>query len=332
MIIFLYGADNFRSWKKTLEIVEKYKKIHPRGLNFLDFDLKEMNFNDFKRNLDATSIFKEKKLVLVKNLFSSQETVRLFLDYLKSSKIFESKENIIVIYENYPFFQEVKGKKVSILKDEKKELFDKLIKLSKSQEFECLDDSKIRIWVAKEFSKKNVQISLLALKKLIYWVGNDLWRMENEIKKLSLVGKRTIEEKDINTLVRSKIETNIFKIIEAVSSRNKKAAMRLITEYQEKGESEEYLLSMILWQIRNIAQVKFSKFNEEYPSFSTKQKIAKELKIHPYVVEKSLALAKKFSGEEIKKVYHKLMEVDYKIKTGKIESGAALILFVSEIC
>lgn len=332
MILFIYGSDNFRSWKKTLEIVEKYKNSHPRGLNFLEFDLKETNFNDFKRSLNATSIFREKKLVIVKNLFSNQETVCLFLDYLKSSKIFESKETVVVIYESNQFFQESKGKKINILKDDKKDLFDKLIKLSKSQEFDNLDDSKIREWVIKEFSKKNIQISPSALKKLIYFIGNDLWRMENEIKKLSLFDKKIIQEGEIDLLVRSKIETNIFKIIEAVSSKNKKVAMKLVSEYQEKGESEEYLLSMILWQIRNITQVKFSKFNTKYLSFDAKQKIAKELKLHPYVIEKSLVLAERFSKEEIKKVYHKLLEVDYKIKTGKIVANTALIIFISEIC
>jgi DNA polymerase-3 subunit delta len=332
MIIFLHGADNFSSWKKTLEIVDKYKKIHPRGLNFLDFDLKESNFNDFKRSLDATSIFKEKKLILVKNLFLNQEAVSLFLEYLKSSKIFESKENILVVYESGSFFQENKGKRTCILKGEKKDLFDKLIKLSKSQEFECFNELKTRAWATKEFLKKNISINSAALEKLIYWVGNDLWRMENEIKKLSLIGGKKVEEKDVILLIRPKIEMNIFKIIEAIASRNKKTAMRLITEYQERGESEEYLLSMILWQIRNVTQVKFSKFNTRYSAFDAKQKIAKELRLHPYVVEKSLILANKFNKEEIKKVYHKLLEVDYKIKTGKIGSNTALILFVSEIC
>lgn len=334
MVIFIYGEDNYRSWKKVLELTGEYKKIHPRGLNFLNFDFKTDEFGDFKRALEAVSIFKEKKLILLKNLFSSSSAINDFLGYLKSTKtkIFDDKENIIVIYEAGGFFQEVKGKKINALKEEKKELFNSLLKYSKAQEFEILSGSKIICWAQKEFLKRGVKIDPSALQKLIYWVGADLWRLENEIKKLALFGKKEIGEKEVDLLVRPKMENDIFKMIDAISSRHKKIALKLVREYQNQGESDEYLLSMILWQVRNIAQVKFSKLNSRLQGFSLKNGIAKELKIHPYVAEKSLMLAKKFTVDEIKKVYHKLLEVDYKIKTGKIESTTALILFISEIC
>lgn len=328
MVIFIYGLDSYQSWKKTGEIIQQYKKIHPRGLNFLNFDFKEDNFENFRRSLEATSIFKEKKLILIKNLFLGGNSIKLFSEYIDSSKIFKSNENVVLIYEADDFS---KNKKESLSK-EKTDLFKKLIKFSKSQKFELLDERGTRSWVVKEFSKKGIKISREALEKLISWVGNDLWRMENEISKLSLLGVTLIQEKDVNALLRPKLEINIFKIVDAVSSKNKKLALKMVQEYQDQGESVEYLFSMILWQMRNIVQVKFSKFNIENPDFKRKENIARELKIHPYVAEKSIILAKKFGKEEIKKVYQKLLEVDYKIKTGKIDSKTALILFVSEIC
>ena len=328
MIIFLYGPDTYRSQQKLNKIAGNYKKIRKTGLNFSTIDFKESDFDNFKQIIESCSIFKEKKLIVFKNLFSSDEnTIQRLSDYLEKSNLAFSREEIIIIYEKDCLHPEFKGIK--------KTLFEKLIKRAKFQEFKLLEGPELKNWIKKEFSDKNIQINSEALEKIIFYVGNDLWRMSNEIQKLILFknGKeKIIGEKDIDLLVRPRIDANIFKTIDAVANKNKKLALQLINEHIENGETGGYILSMILWQIRNLVKVKTLSQSLNKIQIQRKDRMAKKLKLHPYVVEKTLKESLKFTMEELKKIYQKILEVDYKMKTGKIKPKTAINLFIAEIC
>ncbi len=79
---------------------------------------------------------------------------------------------------------------------------------------------------------------------------------------------------------------------------------------------------MISYQFRNILVIK---------DLLEKGKPLSNSKLHPFVVKKSYQQAQQFSFGELKKIYRKIFEVDYKIKTGQIESQMALELLIAEI-
>ncbi len=328
MLIFFYGPDTYRSKQELSRIINEFKKVHKSGLNFLIIDFKESDFFDFKKNLETSTLFQDKKIIILKNLFLDEKIIKEFFDYLKNPKIIADKEKVVIVYEkDIPYTDKD-------FTGPKKELFGKLLSEVKSLEFRELNLSDLKNWVKKEFLGKNVQVGPRALEKLIFFVGNDLWRMSNEINKLALFksqnrdNQKTIEESDIEILVRPKIETDVFKTVDAIAQKNKKLALKLIREHWQRGENEIYILSMILWQIRNLIRVKSSKHNKGYLTFGLADRLAKKLHLHPYVVEKTLAQSKKFTILELKKIYQNLLRADRKIKTGKIDPKIALETFI----
>ena len=307
MIIFLYGKDTYRMKEKMKEIVEHYKKVHKSGLNLKYFDV----FSDFEDNIKQASMFKEKKLAIINDLFSNSEFKERFSE---KKKDFLGSEDIILIYQEKDFI-----KSDSLYKFLKKNI--------KSQEFELLTGAKLRSWVKKEFEKYDSEINPEALDLLIEYSGNDLWRMNNEIMKLvNYKNKEIINKKDINLLIRSKIETDIFKTVDAIAERNKSKALKLIHKHLEKGDSPLYLFSMINYQFRNLLIVK--DFIEKCRPYGV---ILEKSGLHPYVVKKSYSQSYKFSFQELKKIYQKIFEIDFQIKTGKIEPEAGLDLFIAEL-
>jgi len=326
MIIFLYGPDTYRSKQKLNEIIDHYKRIHKSGLNLKYFDFKKDRFEDFRDAFKSFPMFKEKKLMVLKNVFSNSKIENDFLKFLK--ELSKSKE-IILIYE-----EEV---------DEKKSLFKHLKKENKSQKFELLEGNSLKNWVKKEFQKYSAQITSEALDLLLNFVGNDLWQMEDEIKKLvnykgksvsapATAGEGEIKRKDIELLVKPKIETDIFKTIDAIAAKNKRKALFLLKEHLEKGDSPAYLLAMINFQFRNLLMVKsYLAEREFYPSYANRRILARKLGMHPFVVEKTLFQARKFQLEELKKIYQKIFQVDLGIKTGKVDPETALDLLIAEI-
>jgi DNA polymerase-3 subunit delta len=310
MILFLYGPDTYRSRQKLNEIINHYQKIHKSGFNLKYFDLEKDSFQQFKEAIDSLSMFKEKKLLVLKNASSNLDFKEKFL---KDLKRFQNSKEIILFYE-----------KELPLKDD---FFEKLKKVSRFQEFNFLEGERLKIWVKNKFKDYQKDIKIKALEKLIDYLGNNLWQIDNEIKKLVLYKKEgIIEEKDIDILVRPEVENDIFKTIKAVASKNKKRALSLLRNHLEKGDSPHYILAMLNFQFRSLLIVR---------DFIEKKKplkeILKKIPLSPLVIKKSYFLAQKFSFQELKKIYQELFQLDFQIKVGKIKPETALELFIAKL-
>lgn len=300
MIIFLYGQDTYRLREKLSEIIEHYKEVHKSGLNLRFFENKNLNYQDFIDELKQAPMFQEKKMLVLKNVFQNQEFKNSFLESVK--KFADSKDIIVFQEEN-----EIAPKDA---------LLKFLMKNAKTQEFQCLDGAKLRNWAKKEFERHKAEIQPEALWQLTGYVGNDLWHLSCEIRKLVAFKKnKIIGMKDVNLLVKPEIETDIFKTIEALASGNKKKALQLVHEHLEKGDNPLYLLSMINFQFRNLLVVKETGM----------------LPGHPYFVRKTADLSQAFSREALRMMYHKIFEADLKIKTGQLDPQTALDLLITEI-
>ena len=317
MLIFLYGQDTYRSRQKLNEIINHYKKIHKSGLNLKYFDGKNLSFQDFKDEIRSVSMFAEKKLAVLKNTFLNKNFKE---NFLRDSKEFAESKDIVLFYEE----EEFSGDK----------LFKFLKKHAKSQEFKPLQSQKLKNWVKKGFDDYGIEIREEALEKLINFVGSDLWQMANEIKKLVSYKLKCpnpeISQRDIELLVKPKIENDIFKTIDAIASKNKKQALDLIHKHLEKGDTPLYLLSMINFQFRNLLIVKSQELRRKFYAGDVRV-LTEKLKMHPYVIQKSTQQTRKFNFEELKKIYQKIFQVDLSIKTGKVEPETALDLFIAEI-
>jgi DNA polymerase-3 subunit delta len=315
MIIFLYGPDTFRSNQKLKEIAEEYKAKHKSGLNFQSFDWSATVLGEIKNILSSVSMFDEKKLVIVKNACVAAKTEQEeLMGILEEKKVLLDGSVIVVFYE--------------VNKPEKSELFSWLVKHVKMSEcFESLTGAKLINWVKKEIEKAGSQIQASALEKLISSVGLDLWQMQNEINKLvSYKVNKLITEEDIDLLVRSKYDPNIFATIDALAARNKNLAYKLMHQHLEQGENEIYILTMFVYQFRNLLQIK-SLIDAGIQS----NMLAKKTGLHPFVIKKSWSQLRNFSQDVLKKIYERLLQIDVSIKKGKMEPQTALDLIVGEI-
>ena len=317
MFFLLYGQDTYRLHHRLSGMIKEIKKSSKDDLSLDIIDGKkdkisnsfdEYSFRNFLDEFQQRSIFKKGKILVLKNFFSNQDFKEKFL---KNFEKFFSKNNYIIFYQE--------GK---VLKSDS--LLNALKKRGKIEEFIFLKDQEIREWIKNNF--KGLKISDRALSQLIVSVGSDLWRMSNEIEKLLNFKKDKIEIKDVEIMVEPKTEAGIFKTIDAIARGDKKTALELIHKHIKKGDSPFYLLSMINYQFRNIINVK--DMDERKKSY---REIIEESGIHPFVAKKTFALSKKFSMENLKKIYRRIFQADLSVKTGKIEAEASLDFLISII-
>lgn len=311
MIIFIYGPDTYRSHQKLNEIVEHYKKIYQQGLNLKRFNLENASFKDFKDEIQQISMFKGKKLIILINAFSNSEFKEKFK---KDKQFFKEIEDVILFYEDKKILES--------------DSFTKFLKKQgESQKFELLEGQKLSSWVREEFKKRQTEIAEFGLSQLINFAGNDTWRLSNEIEKLVLykAGKSKIEANDVEILVAPKIKSEIFETIDLLAKREKTRALELIQKHLEKGDSPFYLLSMINFQFRNLIMIK------SYGPSSNLFNIGPATGMHPFVIKKTIDLAKGFSFEELKKSFQKIFEADLAMKSGKVGAEEGLKMLVADI-
>jgi len=317
MIIFLFGEDSFRSLEKLAEIKNKFlEKNSPAPAGLFDFAEKDWNIDEILLNISSGGLFSSKKLVIIKNLISYKKDFEneKLEKFLKSEAKMEKSDLILIFWES--------GK---VKKSGK--LYKLFRKIAKCQEFELLESAKLKNWIFGKFKKSDIAISPAAIDKLIVFVGNDLNLLSREIEKLATYkNKGEIMGEDVDSLVKSKIDADIFKTVDALARGDKKMALKMLHDHLEDGEDPFYLLSMYFYEFRNLVKVKPLAGKNMPP-----HEIASKLKMHPFVARKSLDQAQNFSWEKLKSLYKDLCEIDFESKTGKTDITLALDKFVAEM-
>lgn len=311
MLVFLYGQDTYRSKEEMRKMIEENKKSNPGWLDFIRIDASDKEievFKELRQTTDTVSMFSQKKLVIIEDVFSlNQESQDEILEFLKKEKIEGNKDITIIFW----------AEEVDIKNDPASPaggLFKYLKSKAESKEFKLLQGAQLKKWIRDSAEEQKGSIDISAIERLIEWIGNDLWRMSNEISKL-LAYNKAIKLANIELLIKPEIDLNIFQIVDAIGYKNKAKTLSLFNQHIENGESEYYLLSMIAYQIRNLIKAKSVK------------DIAL-LGLHPFVARKTKQQVENFNFEELKKIYHQLMIIDFESKLGKTDITSALELFL----
>ncbi len=308
MIILLHGADTFRAREKLNEILKEYQAKHRSGLNLLRFD--KADLTEIRQAIESVSMFDEKKLIILKNFLEDKKLLDDFFTYAKKRKLKDNQEVIIIFYQ------------------ENKTALGKLkSQLTMSQEFKQLAGLELVRWVKNQALKHGGQIDNLAANKLIAYAGQDLWQLDNQLQKLvSYKAGKLIEHQDVDQMVKANLSVNIFKTLEALAGKDKKQALRLLGEHLKQGENEIYILSMLIYQIRVLLRLK-----DLMVKGTPYQQLAKITKLHPYVVKKNSSQLRNFSLDQLKQIYRRLLDLDWQIKTGRLDGLIGLSLLIEEI-
>jgi DNA polymerase III subunit delta len=322
MIFFLYGEDSSRSLQKVFEIKKKFLLSDPAGtgLSVFDWDQKN-NKENLLDVLAMPNLLAPKRLVIVRSLIENaidSEKDEL-IAYLKKNEksLVESSDLVLIFWE--------KG-----MPKKNGKIYKLLDKIAKAQNFEKLTGIKLNKWITEKVKEGGVvaEISDKAVEKLILFVGSDTSFLDSELQKLvDYADGKSIQEEHVDLLVKSNADISIFNTIDALANNNKKEALRLLHEHLKKGEDAFYILSMMVYQFRNLLKV--ADVKEQY--YGNEYAIAKDLGLHPFVVKKSLQQLRNFTPIRLKAIYQLLANLDRQSKTGKIDIKIALDKFIVEI-
>ena len=292
MIYLFWGPEEFSIQVALQKVLKESPETNP-------IILPEADISTISNELLTDSFFESKKTVIVyyfleKTIKDKNETtLRKILDKIAPDT------TVIFIEKNEP----------------KGSLKKYLAENATVKSFGKLPGRDLVDYIKNRAQELGANISPLAAERFATYVGTDYWQIEEELKKLSLYVKdneldQTIDVSDIDELVHSSFEANIFELMDAISQRNTNRAIALLDSFLEAGENEIYILTMIARQFRNIAMAKAEKN-------ITDTILAKKAGVHPFVAKKSIQQARNFTLEEISEIYARIAKADLGLKSNQ---------------
>ena len=207
-------------------------------------------------------------------------------------------------------------------------LLRELAALGRVKTFPRLKSNQLGPWIVKRVAAAGGSISPAAVNLLARFVGNDLWVMASEVDKLALfTGGRRIEEADIRAVVSYAQEANVFAMVDAILESRGGAAQEMLQQLLKQGASPVQLLTMLSRQVRIIFQIREMRGRgKSRGEIQTKLGLTSD-----FVLGKAWDQADKYSPRRIREVYHRLLEADLSIKTGKYEGELAVNILIAEL-
>lgn len=191
----------------------------------------------------------------------------------------------------------------------------------------ALRDAELEEWIIDRVRRRGGRISSSAAAQLAAFVGPKLRALDGELEKLIVhAGGQVITESDVASLVSAAREASVFAMVDALGLRNTKVALRLLHELLNEGEPPIRLLAMIIRQFRLLLQI-----SEMQSHGCARQEIAAELRLRSFVVPRMFNQVEKFSLQQLEAIYHRLLEADLSIKTGRADPITALDLLTVEL-
>lgn len=312
MPYLIYGKDTYRSLSKLQAIKKRYLDVQLGDTNLAVLDSANCSSEEIIRQIWATPFLAAKRLVVIHNLLTlgSSATQKAITDFLPKIP----PTSVVVFYE-------------ADVPDKRTALFKHLNQPKQAEEFALLDDVALRRWAQRYLQTTGVTITPTALTQLLQITGPDLWRLTQEINKLSLFSPVGISPQDVSELVHTDPTGDIFQCLDALAERCLTKTIRHVRGRLASGDSPLYILSMFIYGFRTLLIV------QDYQQRNRNQQpVPKPVGIHPYVWRKSLAQIRHFPPGNLEAIYRLLRDLDYACKIGIIEPLVALDLFVLELC
>ncbi len=314
MIYLYYGLESFLIKKEIKSIL---LKEHIEAINQNTYDLENSTLDDIIEDASTMSLFGDKKAIIVENSYIFTGTTNQKLPTQNIDLLNQYFQNI---NNNTLLFFIVNKDSI----DKRKKIVSELKKVGIIKEFTTLSNQS-------DYIKTLFEPYQLSSSDLTYFqerVGNDLATIEQEIQKLKSykADDYKITKQDIMDVTCKNVDTDIFNLIDHIITGNKAKALESYTMMIQLGEEPIKIVIMLANQFRIMYQSK-QMFKKGY----SEKDISTRLNIHPYRIKLALQKSHNFDEELLLDYLKKLSNLDYEMKSGKIDKNIGLELFILSI-
>ena len=209
----------------------------------------------------------------------------------------------------------------------KSEFFDSLSSKIESIDCEKVSDNYLINWVKARLNRSNLDASLKVIQKMIDYCNNSITKLDTEIDKLSSVKlqavERNITDDDIENYITKDIEYIIFDLSNAICKKDKDKVYLLIDTMLKNKEQPVTIISLLTNHFRRLFFISRSSFYDK--------QLAEYLGVKEFAISRYREQLRNFTQRELKNIFDKCIEIEFEIKSGKMEGKNAISYLIAFI-
>lgn len=308
-ISIIYGKNDFLVENKVKELVHN---TEVEEININRYDLLETNSEDVIEDLRTISFFSDKKVVIIDNfedlLNKDQTVINEWIDYLKKPN--PDVFLFIILKE---------------LINEENQLGKVLLQYSYLEEVKDMTNDMFPNYLKNYLKEKKFDIDKTACDELLNRTDYNLTLIMQELEKLMLYNfeEKKITLSSVEQLVSKNLEENIYELTNSILSNNSNKTIEIYYDLLAKSEDPLRIMNSIITKVRQLIHTKIlleKRYNQEEIKnhFNIKSGAAY------YLIKEANAV----SFELLESILERLSQLDFDIKTGKIDKKIGLEIFV----
>jgi len=301
VITTLTGENDVLRQEALRQTIDAFVAEHgDMGLERLDGE--ESSYDRMREAAQSLPFLAARKLVVLRSPGANKEFTEKFEDFLGGV----AETNDIVLVE--PKL------------DKRLSYYKQLKKQTDFREFAVLDGNGLARYLADYAKQQGGSLSSGDARLLIDRVGLNQLILQHEVDKLVSYDPK-ISRASIELLTDRTPQSSIFELLDAAFAGNVKRAMSLYGEQRTARVEPQQILAMLIWQLHILAVVKTA-------GPRSADTIAKEAKISPFTVRKSVDLARRLSLAQLKTRVSDLLKIDLDLKSKSMNADEALQLYL----
>jgi DNA polymerase-3 subunit delta len=287
MITLLIGENNFEVTRAIKSLVGSFDGVAEK------IDGSELDKKQLPDLLAGSTLFADKRLVIIKNLSENKSLWADFVNFLPRI----SDDIHVVLVEVKP--------------DKRTKTYKDLQKVATIHEFAVWserDSKKAEEWVIKEAKELGFTLDRKSAEVLVRRVGVDQWQLYGALEKLLLTDSVTPEI--IENTIDANPSENVFHLFDAALKGDSKKIQQMIQNLQ-LIEDPYRLFGLLSGQVFQLTALVVG----EKPS----GEVAKDIGVHPYALSQLSSHAKNIGRTKVKKIVTIFAETDADMKSLGVE-------------
>ncbi len=316
-LIYLFtGTSEIFIKNRMNRIIQGYKN---EETTIIKYDMDTCTLTNVLEDAMTIPFLEDLKIIIIKNprfltkaANTSKDDSKAFIKYLKKP----SDTTILIIDAT------------NIAIHQANEIYKTLRNVARIIDYPEPEEIEIKGWIVRSFDNNNIDIKDDALNLLMEYIGDDQPRLSQEIDKLTAyVGKGgTVHTNDINLLVPKDMSNEIFNLIKAIVNQDFTKTNNIYNSLINNTKDPLMIMSMISNKFKELLSThKLLKFGYAQSDIAKFYNVSNGKAY--YIVQE----AKSFRLSDLEFYIDKLAELDYQIKSGKIDKGIGLELLLLKI-
>jgi DNA polymerase-3 subunit delta len=324
VVYVFHGDDEFAISESIAELKSRLGDPSTVELNLTTLDGRSFSIEEFETAGKSIPFLAERRLTVLNHplaymqVESNRKKVLTFLEDLP-------EESAVVLAEYRPLLspRDKRQGKTHWLEEWGNAMGAKVY----IREFSRVRGTQLTGWILNRTKQAGGDFEPKAAVLLASLVGEDVRLADQEITKLlTYVNfERPVVEADVMELTAVLPEGDIFEFVDALGNRDRKKAVRVFHRLLT-DQDQLRIFNMVVRQFRLLLLSR-----EILDQYGGEAEITRRLKIHPYVSRKIASQARHFSQPQLDRIYHRLLDIDSGLKTGKMNVDLSVDLLIADI-